>query len=1178
MENCQPKSIDSLNSIYFKIKNNGKLISPSQHFSLSLTNISSTGEINDILQDKTSIKTQLCNSISFDLVTTDYKLALCIDIGKSSLTVKNGSLILNVMVDSLEKIINVILQGMKFRQIDKVLFIVLLYNPEMDTLHTISLGELSEHDSIQDICFKLSEYILKSELLYHPREINQNKNIIPSLNSFVNAVTDELRHFPNDLMPIVILLVSEKYTIHHSSLYEKIAGGKIILHLIDYSLDRAQNPIINCNNSLEGMTPHMTYTSMDDFIFKEADDSCLFIPRYKMGINYRSIFNKTIFKSTCYYNQIFSDSLITLSLEEYSLNILRPEYLVASRLSEGFYFVSCDLLADDHFYKNGNNCFNTFVFHFVLSENNLLIYEIKLRNFYRSNQNAATSWVVVIKIKLKCLKKCLKYDLSEKVKIFVKKLNTTDVKLNKFCDIFFQLKDQPISSQLIQSNEIMDYTDIISLLKKCESQISLNIVIFPDTTKVDSCFEINIEHIFKEFIKSIPYDKSVHILNECTYVINISLKCTSKNIPKIQNVLVHVCVDISNPFMVKLDISAIFNDCDNETSAFYDILTDIFMKTLSSFNLNPSIVSHYPKNLHIFQNTLISTNKTFLVHKFKSQIMKSTIWSLEYMIEEYIRFKLSIGFTLYTNKREFNFHHVYLGIIIPLEEKFLKDTLLICEIKIISNEQFSISYIQEPVNSLHFSQKYRISNCNATVRSFISDLIKQVEEIFFTYNIVSPYFPEEHLNNITSNMTYQDFEKIKLFSSSFSQSIISFDNDEQNLILMKELSEKLKEKMIFRRVSNCPFDENLIFVAYSFIDKNLILIHAEHSISENNSNLPIKFKLDVYAINLTCWNYKSTSNNNKIFQTSKKSTELKSLDDYMEPLLLQIYEKIYSIYKVCYLNVAFYFFEKYDTIQDLPTTLQFSRTTSFEYDLSNIARHLNDIVHKNYIEKLLSKYTHSDKKLIFTDLPEYTEFLSYIESSSNSLINFFSDVHNSLKPIFNTSYYVFHSQGSEMIVKFSISYKTYEDQYVLDSFPVSSHQYSLLYTILNSYYLMNHNLDLQSSTDIFTPLKLSREKSFNEKEIDQITSKNFEFINKSCFTELLCSLKIEFFHRSSIEKTKVNSIETNPESYDIVRKNIEIFVATENLNSLHGKIFSKNEISLIKDALTLVPEVLKYEM
>jgi hypothetical protein len=122
--------------------------------------------------------------------------------------------------------------------------------------------------------------------------------------------------------------------------------------------------------------------------------------------------------------------------------------------------------------------------------------------------------------------------------------------------------------------------------------------------------------------------------------------------------------------------------------------------------MNPSIVSHYPKNLQIFQNTLISNKKTFLVHMFKSQIMKSNIWSLDYMVEEYVRFKISMGFNLYTKKRENKCFHVYLGIIIPLEEKFLKDALLICEIKIISNEHFSISYIQEPINSLHFSQKY----------------------------------------------------------------------------------------------------------------------------------------------------------------------------------------------------------------------------------------------------------------------------------------------------------------------------------------------------------------------------------------------------------------------------------------------------------------------------------------
>jgi hypothetical protein len=251
-------------------------------------------------------------------------------------------------------------------------------------------------------------------------------------------------------------------------------------------------------------------------------------------------------------------------------------------------------------------------------------------------------------------------------------------------------------------------------------------------------------------------------------------------------------------------------------------------------------------------------------------------------------------------------------------------------------------------------------------------------------------------------------------------------------------------------------------------------------------------------------------------------------------------------------------------------------TTSYEYDLSNIARHLNDIVHQDYIENLMSKYTYSDKSLTLTNLPDYAEFLSYIESSTTK-INFFSGVHNSLIPISDTSYYVFDPQGSEMIVKFSISYKTYEDQYVLDSFPVTSQPYSLLYTILNSYYLMNHNLDLQSSTEFFTPLKLSREKSFNEKEIDQITSsKNFEFQDKSS-TELSFSLKIEFFHRA-LKETDINSIEANPESYDIVRKNIEIFVATENLNSLHGKVFSKNEISLIKDALTLVPEVLKYKL
>lgn len=879
-----------------------------------------------------------------------YKIAICVDIGKASLTMQSGSLPFQALTDHTMEVLRMTINGLKISDSRNCVLCVLLHDPNNDLTWLIWTGEIDSDTSLAELSSNISHHILK----FRSRDQEFCLPRLPSLESFIESAALHMASMPALLKPVVIVLAVASLQINIPNIQKIVSRNQIIVHIAAYNVK---------SNLLSDVGAY-------EIAARASGGTFSFIGENPESPQQNSLTSGNLFRMSLFQSRssllIPNDTVVTHVLKIYQFEALNHEFLIASRLCEGF---SCSTLvwpsvtSATSTFRDGNVPV-VLVLEKQMTKFSSIIYEIKYRK-NRSHNDLGYKALVCVEIKRRCPVKYIKSYFRDLFSSECESIYLQDQFCIGFTERVYYMtgmaNNAPHSREckdigiFLNKDYIKEFRDMISELTDIGTSHNVFALLSLSRTSLENVREPNCEELLFKTIQYIPSEISCNYISKNSALIffhgcSASSDTWSSFILKITSTR-KLCFEfkISPIFWSSYKVS--------QTCVYASCLA--FYRSLAQFAV-PLIWSRSLQN--IFNEDMLQIHDPYIkkyscpshmVHRFSRQLPFNDKDFLGAITYEYRIRKLAFGFHLISQQSTETVVQFLFAVHVKRQGIFFTESVLICQLSL-ENDNLMITYSTE---NFHLFCRDKSSSLHLDIENLISELIIDDEDLFNLYVQLVPYLKE---TDIDLHMDVKTYDLIRSKSISKSLYLDAFLKKSLNESLLGMTFDSIRDGLA---ISILDSDENLdstpVFKGYKTYKKALILINFGEDIGIVDLPFSNKVKLVVYGSCLpTCSSYISSklaelrdvfcSASSPATHSIVESRESIFLDSDIESFL----ERVIAVYQSCFIHayVSECLESGFDEPENVEAVVSFCCQSSKELDISSLiskikrkAAEINDV-------------------------------------------------------------------------------------------------------------------------------------------------------------------------------------------------------------------------------------------
>ena len=1082
-----------------------------------------------------------CSSIDL-IYTAGYKVAICIDAGKSSLTFRDGSLPFHSLIISLDGVLSSLIHNIKEKKIKTCFLVVLIHKPESKYTKNVWMGDIHDTLSCDKLKDSIADQIMKSGLHDGEDDFETRNKYFPTLQSFLEAITFELSFLSRKWFPVGIVMTPGDFKVNISNVLAQISLSNMSLHLVVEGKENATffHRDINvlkliarcCGGSFDLINGDAeNHGASENERGKKRQEFHICNGCYPTLLN--CVFLKPVFRCSA-FSDVPDSSKTSILLATYPTGMASLEHLFSMRLLEGF------MLTQITSPQNPFSAFNTVIFRLEkqITKVCALIYEIKCRKEQKypstsvhTSSRLATSAVsstssiyrpsfstsssssfpfgnqpannVIISISKLCLK-------SYRSGFVAEIANSESLRIKKMDENLLNFMDKICSSNpIFTERHLMQYFPIVQSVSRCCTSNTWSFNSIVPTQDMGTFSGANCAwtmHITKKWMEQIPGINTFHIISPTVILMFIKHENTSCGI---------IMVEIRHQrrYCLRVNLSLLSHQTRVDKAAFVTGVFSTLSKVISKHRVRPISLSRnlyhmLPKDPTVCDNTLEEENHVHShnSHKFVKYLTFKDPALIEIMLSECGDLKKMFGFQLLPPS-EAQIPKVYMFVCIKVNEGKLRESIIGCEFYCI-NGKFSISYSTEALYKVISPVEDSDGSVSSEVEKCVMSLLKQDSDLLDYYSLVAPYILMSKYEK-AKTMDVETFQKMKLCAQKVTRSFASFIGHDLNIEVIDRIFDSLCGLYSVYPVD--VLEEEIlpdVVLGFTVYDYHIMLIEINSVVDDGTHHIMVQ----VYSMNIPS----STMSLSSDLVAAKESLVLNAYAHDScaqsainpEEDIESFFENFSSVHKSSYAKTLFAaipVLTDSTTITDaLATAIDLCETSIFDIDISSLCR--------------------TERNADFA----YKAPLDSISRSFNSIVK------SKLSPVQMSFFAYGLPPDNALLVKFVIMCRNPDDFSISNSFEISSRLESFSETLKN----------VMDGVDM--------------------TSDMYEVF-----------LRVQFYFPCQVAKSQTSN--SHP-GVDEIMKSVEIFIAVENLKCLQAPKLGKEGFDVLSNCLKIIPFVRTLDM